>query len=110
MKDIPKPIKKALREYTGKAYEAELRKELEALSAKFDEWKAGKLDNFDLTEVIHKFHNGPARELYTKYNYSPPLEMLVAQAIVTGLLKKEDIRPEVLEYLSNAIAFYEEDR
>ncbi len=110
MKDIPKLIKKALREYADKAYEAELRKELEALSAKFDEWEAGKLDNFDLTEAIHKFHNGPARELYTKYNYSPPLEMLVAHAIVTGLLKKEDLRPDVLEYLNNAIAAYEKDR
>jgi hypothetical protein len=110
VKDIPKPIKKALREYAGIAYEAELRKELEALSAKFDEWKASKLDNFDLTEAIHKFHNGPARELYKKYNYSPPLEVLVAHAIVTGLLKKEDIRPDVLEYLSNTIAFYEKDK
>ncbi len=89
---------------------AELTKELESLSAKFDEWRAGKMDCFDLTEVIHKFHNGPARELYTKYNYSPPLEMLVVQAIVTGLLKKEDLRPEVLEYLSNTIAAYEKDR
>jgi len=110
MKNIPPKVKEALREYADQAYDLELAQELESLSAKFNEWKVGKLDSHDLTEAIHKFHDGPARELYKKYNYSPPLEMLVAHAIVTGLLKKEDIRPDVLEYLTNEIAFYEKDK
>ncbi|HJW83967.1 MAG TPA: hypothetical protein VJ754_06655 [Anaerolineae bacterium] len=107
MDAIPRKIKKALREYAGIAYEAELRIELQALSAKFADWKSNQIDSFDLTEAIHQFHNGPARDLYKKYN-NAPLDLVMAHAIATGLLNKDEIPAEMLEHLSAAIALYEE--
>lgn len=107
MEPIPRSIKKPLREYSGVAYEAELRRELGALAAQFDEWKNGRMESWELTEAIHRFHNGAARELYKKYNYGP-IEFNVAHAIFTGLLDKAQIPPELLDYLGRYLAFYEE--
>jgi hypothetical protein len=104
---VPRKMKKLLREYSGLAYEAELRHELEALSAKFDEWKAGRMEGWELTEAIHRFHNGAARELFKKYN-SGLTEFNVAHAIFTGLLDRGRIPQELLNYLGRYLAFYEE--
>jgi hypothetical protein len=104
---IPRQIKKLLREYSGIAYEIELRRELAALAAHFDEWKNGQMDSWELTDAIHDFHNGASRELYKKYN-SGLLEFNVAHAIFTGLLDRTQIPAELLEHLARHLAFYEE--
>jgi hypothetical protein len=33
-------------------------------SPQFDSWKSGALTNDELSEAIHRFHNGPDVELY----------------------------------------------
>jgi hypothetical protein len=66
-----KKVKRVIREYASQLYEADLHKALEALAAKFDEWKNGAIDSFDLEEAIHRFHNGAARELYKQYTITP---------------------------------------
>jgi len=99
-----KKVKHAIREYAGQLYEADLHKELETLSAKFDEWRNGTLDSFDLQEAIHQFHNGAARELFKHYNSE--LDFVVAQAIVDGRINQAEVPVEVLEHLRNAIAFF----
>ncbi len=106
MTTIPRPIKKSLRHYADLAYQAELNQELLKLSTHFDAWKNGQIDSFELSDAIHRFHNGPSVELYKKYNYGQ-LDLNVAYAIVTGLLNRDEVSPEVLDYLRNAIAFYE---
>jgi hypothetical protein len=106
---IPRKMKKLLREYSGLAHESELRHELEALSAQFDEWKNGAMDSWELTEAIHRFHNGTARELYKQYNYGS-IELNVAHAIFTGLLDRGQVPRELLDYLKKYLAFYEEQR
>ena len=108
MEPIPRPIKKLLRQYADIAYEAELQRELQALSAKFDEWKIGAMDSWDLTEAIHRFHNGASRELYKKHNYAP-IEYAVAGAIASGLLDRAQIPTELLDYLSKLLLFYEQE-
>jgi len=40
-KEIPKRIKRLLREQMGKAYEEEIRRALLPIAAAFEEWKAG---------------------------------------------------------------------
>ena len=55
-----------------------------------------------MTELIHKYHNGPARELWKKYN-SKFVEPLVAQAIVSGILQKEQVTEETWPYVEEAI-------
>jgi hypothetical protein len=109
MPDIPKPIKRQMRELAGQAYEIELSKELDKLLEKFNAWKAGQMDAFELEEHIHRFHNGTARELYNRYQ-GGFLENNIAYAVTTGILDAQAIPDEVMPYLKNAFSFYESIR
>jgi hypothetical protein len=47
-------------------------------------------------------HNGPARELWKRYN-DGLVHMQVASAIVHGILREEDISEEVWPYIEDAL-------
>jgi hypothetical protein len=102
----PKAIRRALREAAERAYEAELHRALVELAAAFDEWRERPLTSGDLTDRIHRFHDGPSRDLW-KYNYAP-IETVVAHAIVTNVVDRASVSPDLLAYLQRAIRFYEE--
>ena len=108
MHDIPKNIKRLLREQAAVAHEEELRRALALLATAFDQWKEDKVSSDTINDMIHEFHQGPHRDLYSRYN-SKMLEPTVAYAIVTGILKKEKVPGELLAHLSQLIKFYEED-
>lgn len=105
MKEYPKRIKRELDELAGQAYENELGRELGELAQYFDDWREGKIGAGDLTERVHEYHNGPARELWKKYN-SPFTELLVASAVVDGILQKEQVSEEARPYVEEAIERY----
>jgi hypothetical protein len=107
--DIPKRVKRALREALMAAHEEELRRALLPLAANFDRWRAGEISSGELTELIHKFHNGAACELFKAYNYGSH-ETAVAYAIVSGILDRSSLPEDLLNHLSNAIAVYEQER
>jgi hypothetical protein len=109
MAEAPKRVKRLLREYAGVAYEEELRRALLPVAEAFKRWERKELDSDELSEIIHKFHQGPARDLWARYN-TAPVEMAVAFAITTGVVSRETIPPELLEYLSGPIRFYEEEQ
>jgi Plasmid pRiA4b ORF-3-like protein len=109
MADVPKRIKRLLREYAGAAHEEELRRALLPVSEAFGRWARRELSSGDLSEIIHRFHQGPARELWVRYN-TRHLEMPVAFAITTGVLGRETIPAELLEHLAGALRFYEEEQ
>ncbi len=62
-RELPKPIKRAMRSLCGLAHETELRQALNDLSREFDRWKDVRIDSFELADRIHKFHHGPNREI-----------------------------------------------
>jgi Plasmid pRiA4b ORF-3-like protein len=107
--DLPKRIKRLLREWAGAAHEEELRRALLPVSEAFERWARRDLSSGELSEIIHRFHQGPARELWVRYDTSH-LEMPVAFAITTGVLTRETIPAELLEHLAGALRFYEEQR
>jgi hypothetical protein len=109
MADVPKRIKRLLREYAAAGHEEELRRALLPVSEAFGRWARRELGSGELSEIIHRFHQGPARELWIRYN-TPHLEMAVAFAITTGVLGRETIPAELLEHLAGALRFYEEER
>jgi hypothetical protein len=51
-RELPKPIKRAMRSLCGLAHEAELRQALHELSQEFDRWKASRIDSFELADRI----------------------------------------------------------
>ena len=105
MNEVPKRVKRALRELAAEALEEELRRALLPLAEAFEAWKLGKVSGGDLVEAIHAFHQGPARELFLKYERRF-INSSVAQAIATGIISREKVPRDVLDHLAGAIEFY----
>ncbi len=108
MREYPKQVKRLIREYAARAYEAELEQALGELEQQFTAWRGGKISAGELSDRIHAFNRGPARELWGRYNARID-DTLVAHAIVTGLLPRDSIPVELLEALQPIIAFYERE-
>lgn len=106
MQQYPKNIKRLLREYMGEAYERELHRELVKLDQGFAEWRDGKISSGELSSQVHQYETGPSRELYKKYNDSYH-DANVAYAIVTNILKRDEIPAELLEAISSLLTFYQ---
>ena len=105
MKGYTKTQKKKLRELAGIANERELDQEMEKLYQHFENWRNEKISCFELSELIHKFHQGTSREIWKIYMYSDP-DMAVSRAIALGLLKKEEIPENLLDILELKIGFF----
>lgn len=99
-----KAVKRALRQLATLAHEEELRRALLPIAAAFGQWQAGQLGSGELTEIIHAFHQGPARELWKKYS-SGSLEFAVAHAIVSGVIERDQVPPDVLVHCRGAIEY-----
>jgi len=106
MADTPKRIRRLLREHAGSAHEEDLRRALVPVGEAFKRWERGELGSAELSDIIHRFHQGPARELLDRYN-NPYRELAVAHAITVGVLDRQTIPAELLDHLARALAFYE---
>jgi hypothetical protein len=93
---LSKPIKKQLREWSAVAYERELGTELKKLHDSFHDWEQGKINCFDLTELIHVFHDKTARELYKTYVMLGDEWIEVRGALVRGVLSTHELPAEIL--------------
>jgi hypothetical protein len=105
MKEMPKRVKRALRELAAEAHDLELRSALLPLAEVFEAWKLGKVSGDAVVEAIHAFHQGPARELYVKYERRY-IYTSVARAIATGILSREKVPPDVLAHLARTIEVF----
>jgi hypothetical protein len=107
MSDHSKSIKRLLRQWMTEAYERELHRELTRLDQTFAEWRAGKMSSGELSYRIHQSETGASRELFKHYNNSPH-EMSVAYAVVTGILKREELPADLLEAIERELSFFQE--
>ena len=94
-----------LRELAGLAYTRELGAELSKLEAEFVRWRSGEIDPFELSDLIHRFHDGVSRDLYVLYGRLPPSDS-VARAVALQILQEAEVPPEVLEALERPLRFY----
>lgn len=108
MQDAPKKIKRLVREWAGVAHERDLRNALSELRVHFDRWERGEIDSFELNERVHRFHNGPARDIWKRYA-TTHLEPAVASATVAGVLRKDELPVELVQHVAGWIGFYEAD-
>jgi hypothetical protein len=83
-----------------------LRRALLPVAPAFEEWRFGQLGSGEPTELIHGFHQGPARDLFKRYNSGSP-EYAVAQAIVVGVLDRRAVPTEVLDHCQGDIELIE---
>ncbi len=98
MTELTKSQKRNLRDLADKAYERELGQQLGKLEDEFARWRRGEINAHDLSDAIHEFHNGARRELYSLYR-SDMLEVVVAGAMVRGILSQAEIPEDVLPIL-----------
>src|SRR5438093_10890611 len=105
--EMPKRLKRALRGAAMAAHEEELRRALVPLDAAFQRWRAGDVGSGELAELIHEFHDGPARELLKRHNYGQ-LDLAVAHAIVAGQLDRPRLPGEPGQAPGRATAFHEQ--
>ena len=80
------------------AYERELGKALEALEENFRQWRKNKIMAFELSELIHKFHNGIARDLWSFYERGHT-ELSIRHAIAEGIILKTEVSLVIFEKL-----------
>jgi hypothetical protein len=106
MAELSKRVKRLIRECAAAAHEAELRRALLPLAEAFKQWERRELDSFALSDLIHQFHQGPAREIWLRYA-TRHLSPAVAHAIATGVLDRAAVPVEVLDNVAGLIEFYE---
>ena len=108
MQEVPKHIKRQVREWAGIAHDRDLRKALGDLRAEFARWECGEIDSFELNERIHRFHQDTSREIWKRYA-TTHLEPAVASAVAAGVLRREELPAELLQHIGGLIEFYEHD-
>jgi len=104
MEQPTKAVKRALRELAAVAHEEEMRRALLPVAAAFEQWHAGQLESGELADLIHRFHDGPARELYKRFTFQP--DFAVAHSIAAGVIERDKVPPEVIEHCRCAIEFF----
>jgi hypothetical protein len=109
MREVPKQIKRLVREWAAIAHDRDLRKSLSELRAQFDRWDGDEIDSFELNELVHRFHQDAARDIWKRYS-TGHLEPAVASAVAAGVLRKEELPAELLQHIAGLIEFYEADR
>ena len=91
-----KSERKELRKLAEIAYERELGAALKSLYKEFKKWEKNAATPFELSDHIHKFHNGILKDLWVFYTNAHN-DVAVARAIANGLVLKAEISASILE-------------
>jgi len=105
MNELSKAARKAIRDAASIAYERELAEGLKELGQAFDKWRAGTLNAFDVSDAIHEFHQGKARELFKQYEAGSTAvpDFGVAGAVIDGFMKLQEIAPAGREHIAKIV-------
>ncbi len=109
MQHMTKSQQKHLRELAGLCYETEMTNALDELKIDFEKWRNGEMTVWDLSEKIHKFHDGTARDLYKFYELSGDPRNSVARGVSIGILKMDDIQEDCHPLLERLVEYYEQE-
>ena len=99
---LTKKQRKEMRELQGLAWRRELEDELGILENHFASWREGLIDTFELSDQIHRFHNGVSRDLF-KYYSGNDYMFTVPGAIAKGRIDESEVSKELLEIISEDI-------
>jgi hypothetical protein len=87
------------------AYARELSSELAKLERDFGTRRSGEIDTFELSDRIHRFHDGISRDLYVLYR-NLPSNHAVARGIALQWLQEEEVPSEILSALEPTVGFF----
>lgn len=104
MPEFSKTVKQRIRALGAIAHERKLTGALAELEREFVRWREGALDAFELSDRIHAFHDGTAREIWKAYASNAMLDAQVAHDIAAGTIAADEAGTEVLAALEPAIA------
>ena len=99
--NLPKALKREIRDLGGVLHERLLAAELAKLDAEFARWRAGELDAIELSTLIHKFHEGPPRKLWLQFNTNDVRELgwYLSKGLADGTMRVEEFSEEALAFL-----------
>jgi hypothetical protein len=109
MEQIPKRLKRLVREWAGVAHDRELAAALGELRDQFERWERAEITAGDLNDLIHKYHDGTFREIWKHYA-TKHLEPAIGFAVATGILQREEVPPELLQHVAGWVQFYEAEQ
>jgi hypothetical protein len=102
-RDLPKSIRRSIRDLAAIAHERELAAALRQLDELFSQWRSGQLNPHSLNDAIHQFHDGASRDLWKLYTDSDP-SVAVASAIARGVLLEREIPSQTAGALQSMVA------
>ena len=104
MADLSKAARKAIREAAGLAYQRELSAALDDLASEFANWKSEEINAFELSDLIHEFHQGISRELFKRYDGTSVPDFAVAEAVLRGSIKESEIPEAGREHVMKIVS------
>ncbi len=109
MEQASKRRKRLVRQWASVAHDRELSQALLELRRHFDRWQRGEIGPSKLNELIHKYHQGAAREIWKHYATNH-LEPAIGFCIATGILRRDELPSELCEHVAGWIQFYESEQ
>ena len=99
--------RRELRDLQGLAWERELEDALRSLLMDFKMWDRGDISAFELSDRLHKFHNGRSRELFNLYSGSLD-NWWVGNTIARGVIEESQLSDDLRDVLKVEIAEFRE--
>jgi hypothetical protein len=97
--------RRELRRLAGLAHERELTRALKRLGESFALWSEGKLEPYELNELVHDYHQGEQRDIWARYKRGNEIPTVV-RALAIDLLQPEELSPRLFEELEPAVEFF----
>ena len=97
--------RKYLAELADLPRDRELDLYLSELENRFREWRQGTVSSTELSDLIHEFHDGSARAVYSTYGQMKGDE-IVARAVGVGLLREDEVSTEIREALAVLVTHF----
>jgi len=102
-------LKQEMIDLQKELYKRELSIEMDALYASFQKWKRNECEVFELTNQIHTFYKGASKEIFLKYERPSFADLNIANAVINGILKMEELSEELQPLISKKVKILQRD-
>jgi hypothetical protein len=75
---------------------------MQSLRKDFKHWEGGEITVFELSDRIHKFHNGRSRELYNMYSGSLN-NWWIGNTVAMGVIDESELSDDLRDVLKDDI-------